>query len=1378
MTNKEFFIQTWESEMAPTLSSIKGLPSDMSKLNYKSNEKAKNAAELISHFLGHAEVMNDSIDTFIADEKSETKTFDSKEDAAVYFEKNAKSIVEKLKSIDNKTWDEQKISFRVDGQASGVTIENNNVYDNFDNGIGIVGLQGPGENLVKDNTLLNNGRFGIEIKNPNGSGLTTGAGRIVVEDNDVQRTVAIGGELRDIVGIAAFRRGVLAGNVDVPNGVVIQNNTVSGYVQPSTSDGFGIVVEGTNHTVSANTVSGCDVGIQRQAGHLPAPPLDGDQSNLADTYFGRGNSAQTCGVILTGNILTNTLNTRDVGPSAGSLVTNINTTETFCSIQAAIDDAETLNGHAIDAGLGTYSESVVINKEVSLVGNGGSPNPKPTVEGVAGQAISVTVPNVTIDNMTIHFNQGAVNTGIMAATSGTFNNLTVKNSRVYGTGITGAAIFNSFGIQLGTFGGVLYDQVNLDGNEIKHIGTSPMGRGVKTFNCYGDWKNSYIKGFYSIQAGDIQGGILNVTGDSLFGNAEINSLGTGTHSFSNNVCNVSNAFGSGTDFALLELKNISNGSANLNVTGNTFENYVNFGIFSGRSDNITIDNNTFSPDPTAVNFRSIRIDTKQRTLTPQLAFVSGADILNNTFNGNTALGQAGISLEFANSDNISSFGSVTLGSSGNENDFNINVNKYISLNNETASTSGDPVWTGTYISTKGKVTLNADGTNNRYNVGAGLELPSAMSLTNLFSLEDKVQHRIDDGGLGFVLVKADNDYVTANSFVLPTITTPSVQRGIDAASAGFTVNVGPGSFTEQLEINKALTVDGQGSGLTTILSPNVLPLSFSTGPLNKPVIYVHDVSDVEIRDLTVDGAGKGNANNRFIGIAFRNAGGTVTGCEVKDIRETPMNGNQHGVGIYAFADNGTPRSLNVVSNSIYDFQKNATAFSGIDLSVRADSNTITGSGPVNFIAQNGIQLGFGATGSIRNNTISNLSYTPSTAVSSGILLYQSSGPDTTSYNTLSACQMGIYYIDVGGVISENTISATAVNTGTTSYWGIDADPGGEPRVKSEPFDLAETSFQKKSNVNILDNSSITTLIYRNELTSDGTNGTGIEMDALGTEILNVTASENKVNGWDAAVYFYKDAGATLNGVVNDNDLSGNIYSLYNQTGVIQNATCNWFGTTDNTSIVAGISGIVNYAPFLINGSDNDGATKGFQPVPASCVGIPASTINIKVLPQGFYDETTQKLRMRDTVRAYLHSIVSPYNVLDSSASVIDSVTFAGSFTFTQPTGTYYIVVKHRNSIETWSKSGGEPFIAATLMNYDFTDLAGKAYFNNMIQVDASPLTFGIYSGDVDQDGSIELGDITNVSNGVSGFASGYVVTDVTGDKITELADLLLSLIHI
>ena len=73
MTNKEFFIETWKSEMVPTLSAINGLPEDMSKLKYKCDEKARQADEILSHCLGHVEEMDNAVESFIADEKSATK---------------------------------------------------------------------------------------------------------------------------------------------------------------------------------------------------------------------------------------------------------------------------------------------------------------------------------------------------------------------------------------------------------------------------------------------------------------------------------------------------------------------------------------------------------------------------------------------------------------------------------------------------------------------------------------------------------------------------------------------------------------------------------------------------------------------------------------------------------------------------------------------------------------------------------------------------------------------------------------------------------------------------------------------------------------------------------------------------------------------------------------------------------------------------------------------------------------------------------------------------------------------------------------------------------------------------------------------------------
>jgi parallel beta-helix repeat protein len=212
-----------------------------------------------------------------------------------------------------------------DGTASGVTITGNTVTGNADSGIAAIGLMGgAGPNLIANNTLTDNGRFGIEVKLPNGTGAEEGDGSIVVRDNTVQRSTPIEvqrpSEERDLGGIVVIRRGWVAGsnNVDIPAGVVVKNNTVSGYRQTnpaSVSEGFGIVVEGRRMSVYGNTVSNNDVGIQRQSGHLPYTPntnSDGLQDDLADQYFGRGNSPVVCAMIGANTLSNNGADTRDV----------------------------------------------------------------------------------------------------------------------------------------------------------------------------------------------------------------------------------------------------------------------------------------------------------------------------------------------------------------------------------------------------------------------------------------------------------------------------------------------------------------------------------------------------------------------------------------------------------------------------------------------------------------------------------------------------------------------------------------------------------------------------------------------------------------------------------------------------------------------------------------------------------------------------------------------------------------------------------------------------------------------------------------------------------------------------------------------------------
>ncbi len=98
-------------------------------------------------------------------------------------------------------------------------------------------------------------------------------------------------------------------------------------------------------------------------------------------------------------------------------------------------------------------------------------------------------------------------------------------------------------------------------------------------------------------------------------------------------------------------------------------------------------------------------------------------------------------------------------------------------------------------------------------------------------------------------------------------------------------------------------------------------------------------------------------------------------------------------------------------------------------------------------------------------------------------------------------------------------------------------------------------------------------------------------------------------------------------------------------------------------------------------------------------------------------------------------------------------------------------MNHRNSIETWSAN--PVTFAGDTLAYDFSTAANKAYGDIMIQVDASPVRFAVYSGDVNQDGSIDGSDNGLVDNDAYNFISGYVVTDVNGDGIVDASDAFI-----
>ena len=260
-------------------------------------------------------------------------------------------------------------------------------------------------------------------------------------------------------------------------------------------------------------------------------------------------------------------------------------------------------------------------------------------------------------------------------------------------------------------------------------------------------------------------------------------------------------------------------------------------------------------------------------------------------------------------------------------------------------------------------------------------------------------------------------------------TTPTpIQDAINFAQEGETVYIGPGRFIEDIEIiGKNITLQGVNEGVNgpIIQSPDVIDADFSN---KKAIIYVNNANNVTIDGITVDGAGKGNSNYQFLGIAYYNAGGTISNNTIINVQNTPFSGAQHGVAIYAHNADGTTRELNVIGNVLEDFQKNGMAISGDGLTAHIEDNKVFGKGKTDVTAQNGIQIGYGATGTIINNEVYDVWYTGSGWEASGILLYQSSGTVIVEGNTVKNTQ-GVAVIDSVAEIRGNYISG--------NEWGIE-----------------------------------------------------------------------------------------------------------------------------------------------------------------------------------------------------------------------------------------------------------------------------------------------------------------------------------------------------
>jgi Zn-dependent metalloprotease/N-acetylneuraminic acid mutarotase/subtilisin-like proprotein convertase family protein len=223
----------------------------------------------------------------------------------------------------------------------------------------------------------------------------------------------------------------------------------------------------------------------------------------------------------------------------------------------------------------------------------------------------------------------------------------------------------------------------------------------------------------------------------------------------------------------------------------------------------------------------------------------------------------------------------------------------------------------------------------------------------------------------------------------------------------------------------------------------------------------------------------------------------------------------------------------------------------------------------------------------------------------------------------------------------------------------------------------------------------------------------------------------------------------------------------------------WSTGATTQSITRSVAG--NYS---VTVTSNNGCTKTSASTVVNVITC-SSTFNLKLYIEGFYKRSgimeaavdgLAYPTLCDTVIVELRNTSPPYAI---AYSVKATINVNGNGTYSFPGAivghSYFIVVRHRNALETWSSS---PVLFSSTTNYDFTTSANKAYGNNMSNT--SDNFWAIFSGDISssgglgvQDQIIEAQDYLDMENAVIVIASGYIVQDITGDRIVEAGDYLI-----
>jgi hypothetical protein len=222
------------------------------------------------------------------------------------------------------------------------------------------------------------------------------------------------------------------------------------------------------------------------------------------------------------------------------------------------------------------------------------------------------------------------------------------------------------------------------------------------------------------------------------------------------------------------------------------------------------------------------------------------------------------------------------------------------------------------------------------------------------------------------------------------------------------------------------------------------------------------------------------------------------------------------------------------------------------------------------------------------------------------------------------------------------------------------------------------------------------------------------------------------------------------------------------------------------TIISGMIHIVGAGTSVITASQAGNTLFNAAPDVQQTLTVADATAKIleltSVLLQGLYSGSgTMKQAWNESGPQYSSGVADLIAVELHSAAIYSTIIYTITDVPLSITGTatvsipavydesYYITIKHRNSIETTSAtaisfSGGSSFSQSFGTPADVFGGNLNASFDSY---------FLIYGGDVDQDGFIVASDMAMVDNQSAEFGMGYIVEDVDGDGFVGASDMAI-----